>query len=146
MPFRRNQSKIAQVRDEMSLDYASGRYLDIVSANLGLIRPPFGFDDDTWRAVVKLVALDYKQITNKFRDLLRALFGPQITQTAVLTRPAAVDDYVVFLNDTSKLPQLGTLILDQGIGVSYEEVEYKFIDRVNNAVFLRTPLHCPHAT
>lgn len=144
MPFRRNQSKIAQVRDEMSLDYASGRYLNAVTSNLGLDRPPFGFDDDLWRAVAKLIALDYKQIANKFRDLLNALYGPSRTFTSVLAQDTVLGQEVIFLKNVDGLPQLGTLVLDEGVPNSAEVAKYRFIDRTNKAVFLNSPIQLPH--
>jgi len=41
------QSAIAEVLDQMSVDYADGEYLNNVSSNIGLERPPLGFSDVT---------------------------------------------------------------------------------------------------
>lgn len=54
------QSDIGEVRDQMSLDYADGKYLSVVTGNLGLARPPLGFSDAVWRALGRILALQYK--------------------------------------------------------------------------------------
>ena len=103
------------MRDQLSLDHADGSYLNIVTGNLGLVRPVFGFDDTTWRAIGRVLAIQFKQIANKFRDVLREIFGPEITQVTTLASAAAVGDKTVTLNESERLPQHGTLILDQGL-------------------------------
>ena len=74
------QNDIAEVRDQMSLDYADGKYLNVVTANLGLQRPPFGFSDAQWRALARAIALQYKQIATKFEAVLSIILGPKVTQ------------------------------------------------------------------
>ena len=73
MTVNTNQSKISEVRDQLSLDFADGKYLNVVSSNLGIRRPPFGFSDDTWRALVKVISLQYKQIRTKFEEILTVI-------------------------------------------------------------------------
>jgi hypothetical protein len=70
-----SQSDIAEVRDQLTVDYADGKYLNVVSSNLGMQRPPFGFSDATWRALVRVLALQYKQITTKFEAVLSIILG-----------------------------------------------------------------------
>ncbi len=139
------QSAINETRDQLSLDYADDKYLNIVTANLGLVRPPFGFNDTTWRAIGRALALRFKQIANKFRDVLEVMFGPQVTQAGTLSQAADVGDTSVFLNASSQFPQLGTFILDEGIVGTQETVSYCFINRNTHEVFLDTPLVNAHA-
>ncbi|NJL55181.1 hypothetical protein HC928_08325 [bacterium] len=134
-----NQSAIGEVRDQLSLDFADGEYLNRLSANLGLTRPPFGFSDATWRALVRVIALKHKQVLPKFKEILSIILGPQVTQCAALSQDCFVGDKTLFLVDSSSLPQVGTMVIDEGL-VTEETVEYIFIDRYTHRVFLRTPL------
>lgn len=138
-----NQSDIAEVKDQLSLDFADGDRLNNIGANLGLYRPVFGFTDDIWRALIKELALDFKQVATKFHDVLAVLYGPRVTQVASLAAGTEVGDRVIFLNETAHLPQLGTLVLDEATA-SAESVNYCFIDRQTNAVYLETPLGVVH--
>lgn len=137
------QSDIAEVRDQLSLDFADGEYLNVIGQNLGLDRPILGFDDDRWRALVKTLALEYKQIATKFRDVLEIVFGPQITQVATLSSDVAVGDAYCFLNETSNLPQVGTLVFDEGL-FEEETKAYCLIDRGTNKVFLEGSFGAVH--
>jgi len=60
------QSAIKEVRDQLILDTADGEYLNNIGNNYGVSRPPIGFTDTLWRAIVKELALHYKQIKTKF--------------------------------------------------------------------------------
>src|SRR5690606_4119914 len=133
------QSSIGEVRDQLSLDYADGKYLNRVSANLGIQRPPFGFSDATWRAVVKAIALQHKQIRTKFEEILSIILGPKVTQCTALLEDAIVGDTSAVLVNTDHLPQVGTMVLDEGLG-SEETVNYVYIDRYTNRVYFETPL------
>jgi len=135
MTTEHTQSDIAEVRDQLSLDFADSQYLNVIGRNLGMSRPILGFTDDSWRAVVKILALEYKQIANKFRDVLKIIFGPRVTEVATLAKAVAVGDVACVLNDTSNLPQLGTLVFDEG-STSEETLPYCYIDRVTNTVYL----------
>lgn len=143
MTTEKKQSDIAEVRDQLSLDFADGSYLNVISQNLGMDRPVLGYTDDSWRALVKLLALEYKQISNKFRDVLAVIFGPQITEVGSLAQATAVGDADCVLNDTSSLPQLGTLVFDEGLA-SEETKTYCYIDRVTNTVFLEGSFGAVH--
>lgn len=145
MTTEKRQSAINEVRDQISLDYADGKYLNNVTANLGMSRPPLGFSDDTWRAVVKSVALQYKQIKTKFADILSIIFGPKVTQVATLAEDVSTGDTSLRLHDASHLPQTGTIILDEGLP-SEETVEYSFIDYSSNVVSLETKLTMDHSS
>lgn len=135
MTCDRNQSQIAEVRDQLSLDYADGQYLNVVGHNLGINRSVFGFGDDEWRAVVKEIALQFKQVRNRFRAVLAILFGPQITEVGTLAQAVAIGDKTILVNDSSKFPQIGTIILDEGQATE-ESLEYCFIDRTNHEIYL----------
>lgn len=145
MSTERQQSAIAEVRDQLSLDYADGEYLNVVSANLGLTRPPFGFSDDMWRAITKVLALQYKQIRQKFHDVLTIMFGPQVTQTATLAQSTATNVRQLVLNSSSHLPQTGVVILDEGLA-SEETIEYSFIDYASNTMYLNAPTTFAHTS
>lgn len=134
MSTETNQSAINEVRDQLSLDYADGQYLNVVGHNLGLNRPVFGFSDDLWRALVKAVALQFKQVRNRFRAVLALLFGPQVTEVGTLAEAVAVGDQSIVVNDASQLPQVGILILDEGQATE-EALEYCFIDYSTNEIF-----------
>ena len=144
MTTERIQSDIKEVRDQLSLDFADGEYLNVISQNLGMDRPILGFTDDSWRAVVKILALEYKQISNKFRDVLRVVFGPRVTEVGTLAVAAVAGDAEFVLNDTSNLPQLGTLIFDEGL-ITEETRPYCYIDRVTNTVFLEGSFGAAHS-
>lgn len=145
MSLNINQSHISEVRDQMSLDYASGEYLNVISNNLGINRPPFGFSDAVWRALVKILAIEYKQVATKFYAALSVLFGPKVTQVGTLLEDALIGTRVIYLNDTSKFPQTGTVVLDQGLA-SEETLEYVLVDRKNDAMFLQTPVTKDHSS
>lgn len=127
----------------MSLDYADGRYLNTVGANLGLTRPRTGFSDDSWRAVVKAIALSYKQITTKFEELLAIFFGPRVTVSTALTQNASIGDTHVFMKIHEDWPQLGTVIIDEGL-TTEETLNYCLIDRHTNTMYLNSALTFDH--
>ena len=108
MSTEKVQSAIAEVRDQLSLDYADGKYLNRVGANLGLARPKTRWDDDHWRAIVKAIALDKKQVRSKFEEILAIRFGPKVTASTVLAEDAAVGDTVITIADSTDFPQVGT--------------------------------------
>ena len=139
------KSAIREVRDQLFLDRADGEYLSAVSANIGMDRPLFGFaDDEVWRAIVRRLALDYKQVLPVFYDLLAIIFGPQKTATLVLERNAAIGDETLYLaEDWLTLPQRGTLVLDEGLA-SEESVEYSFRDPSTGEVELKSALVNAH--
>jgi len=138
MTTERNQSAIREVRDQLSLDYADGEQLNVVTSNLGMDRPPFGFQENAWRALVKAIALKHKQVRNQFRVVLDTLFGPQFTVASGLTNAVEVGDRSCILNDTSKMPQIGSMVFDGGLATE-ETLAYCFIDRATNTVFLVEP-------
>lgn len=143
MPHNTLQSAIAEVRDQLSIDYADENHLDVATGNLGLPRPAFGFTDDLWRAVVKELAIEHKQIRKKFYDVMAILFGPATTWCGSLQVDAAAGDEEVVLNSVDRLPQVGTLIFDEGTA-SEETLTYHFIDRYTNTVYLDEALAFDH--
>lgn len=139
------KSAIQEVRDQLFLDRADGRFLNVITENLGLSRPNFGFsNDDIWRAVVRRLALDTKQIENVFRDLLSIVFGPQYTLAVVLAQTAAVGDESIYVSNWMSIPQRGTLILDAELPTE-ESVEYLFRDPLTGEVTLDSVLTYNHA-
>ncbi len=146
MSVNKNQSAIREVRDQISLDFSDDKFLNIVTANLGITRPLIGFTDDVWRAIVKQIALEFKQILTQFHKLMAILFGPQITEVNTLAQAASIGDRSIFLNRDDNIPQVGTIILDEGLG-SEETVDYCLINRRLHEVFLVTALvndHLPY--
>lgn len=115
MSTEKKQSAISEVRDQLSLDFADDNYLTIIGQNLGLQRPVLGFNDETWRAVVKELALEYRQIRTKFHDILAILLGPQITQVGTLVEAVSAGDKTCILNDATNMPQKGTLVFDDAL-------------------------------
>jgi len=137
------QSAINEVRDQLSIDFADGKYLNQAAANLGMIRPAFGFTDDMWRALTKAIALQQKQVKVKFEDALTILFGPKHTVATALSEDAVSGDVFLTLVSTEGLPQLGTLVLDRGLPTE-ESVDYNFIDRSSSKVHLDAALSNSH--
>lgn len=133
------QSDIAEVRDQMSLDYADGKYLNVVTANLGLQRPPFGFSDAQWRALARVIALQYKQIETKFEAVLSIILGPKVTQCGAFAANVLAGALHAPLVGSAQFPQVGTMVIDEGLA-SEETVDYIFIDRYTNTVYFKTPL------
>lgn len=134
-----SQSDIAEVRDQLSVDYADGKYLNVVSSNLGLQRPPFGFTDAQWRALVRVLGLQYKQITTKFEQVLAIILGPKVTECGAFAENVLAGAKHAVLVDTEQFPQVGTMVIDEGLA-SEETVEYTFIDRQSKVVYFATPL------
>jgi len=145
MPCRDvQQSAIAEARDQLFLDRADDIRLNIVTANLGLDRPTVGTDDDEWRALAKVVALQPKQVRNIFYRLLEICIGPQKTRTTYPVGASLVNDTVVTVSNPEAIIQVGTLVFDPGLATE-EEVDFCFRDLVSGKVFLSTPLQTAHA-
>lgn len=71
----RFQGAIDQVRDELFVDRADGRYLDTIGENHGVFRPRAGVDDETWRQVLRLVMMAPKTTEERILAFLDALLG-----------------------------------------------------------------------
>lgn len=138
------QSAIKEARDQLFLDFSDGERLNVVSSNLGLARPAFGFSDDTWRAVAKVLGLNYKQITSQFAQILSIIFGPQKTVASALKTAAVAGDYKLEVWSTDQMPQIGTVVLDEGLA-NEEIITYSLIDRYNNLIILDNVLTYGHA-
>lgn len=143
MTIFNKQSAIGEVRDQLSLDYAESKYLSRIGANLGLNRPPFGFSDAVWRALVKAIALQPKQIKTKFEEILTIVLGPKVTQCSAFAEDTAIGDRSAVLVDSSNLPQVGTMVIDEGLPTE-ETVRYVYIDRYTNRVYFEQPLAHNH--
>lgn len=138
------KSAIREVRDQLFLDRAVGKYLSRVSSNLGLERPLFGFSNDaTWRAVVRRLAVDYRQIANLFEDLLRDIFGPKNTVASVLSVDTEVADEELSVGTITKFPQRGTLVIDETLA-SEESIEFSFLDPLTSVASLSAALTLGH--
>lgn len=131
------QSKIAELRDQLSLDFADGKYLNVVSSNLGLSRPPFGFSDDVWRAVVKAIALQYKQVNSQFEAVLEVVLGPKETQVSSFSEVVEAGARRARLVSTEGFPQTGTVVVDEGLPTE-ETLEYTYIDRTTNTIYFNS--------
>lgn len=71
------RSAIDLTRRMMLLRWSRGRYLDTVTGNYGLRRPPIGFsDDDLYRAAAQVIMVDQKNIRFAFWQVLEILLGP----------------------------------------------------------------------
>ena len=138
------KSAVRECRDQLFLDRAVDKYLSHVTANLSLVRPILGFHDDSvWRAVVRRLALDYRQVINLFYDLLTIIFGPKSTVFAALAEDTVVTDNQLWLTDWMNVPQRGTLVLDENLPTE-ETVEYTFRDPRNGLVTLASELLFAH--
>jgi len=148
MTTEKVQSDLAEVKDQLSLDYADGKYLNVVGNNYGLRRSDvdvssLNFNDNTWRALVKVIALQYKQVLTKFEQVLDIILGPKITQVGTFTASIAAGVQSFQVNTDLQFPQVGTLILDEGLATE-ETVEVCFIDRYNNIVYLTAVTQFAH--
>jgi len=146
MPITPVKSAINEVHDQLFLDRAVGKYLSNVSTNLGLSRPLLGYSRDaTWRALVRRLALDYRQVSNLFRDCLTILLGPQKTVYTVLAENAGSTDESITIRDQDRIPQVGTLVIDQGLTTN-ESILYLFNDPRNGLVTLKTQVTKTHTS
>lgn len=148
MSTEQNQSALAEVKDQLSLDFADGKYLNIVGNNYGLRRSDvdvssLNFNDDTWRALVKTLALQYKQVLTKFEDILDIVLGPKVTQVGTFAADIVAGVQSFQVNSDLQFPQVGTLILDEGLATE-ETVEVCIIDRYNNVVYLSAVTQFDH--
>lgn len=138
------QSAIREVRDQILLDRADGKYLSNVTSNLNFERPLFGFSEDSlWRAMVRRIALDYRQVVTLFYDLLTEIFGPRKTMAAALAVDGEVDDDTVTIVYGRSIPQRGTIVIDEGL-VGEESFEYTFRGPRDGIVELTTALANAH--
>lgn len=140
---KKSQSAIEATRDQLGLDTAEGKFLTTVTSNVGLYRPAFGFSDDTWRALGRTLALNYRQIRQKFIDVFSILFGPKVTEVGTLSSAVPSGETFVSLNDTGRLPQVGTMVLDEGL-LTEEALDYCFIDRATHTVYFTSPTTHAH--
>ncbi len=73
------KSALESLRDELFLDTADGKYLDVIGENLGVFRPQGGIDDETWRRVLRVVLMAPKMVPARLEALLAVLAGGMIT-------------------------------------------------------------------
>ncbi len=73
------RSALESARDELFLDTADGKYLDVIGENFGVFRPKGGIDDDTWRQVLRVVLMSPKLVEERFAALLGVLSGGAVT-------------------------------------------------------------------
>lgn len=139
----KNQSAIAETRDQLFVDTSDGGRLDIVTGNNGLFRPPFGFGDDEWRAFGRKIGLTTKQITKIFRNILEICIGPQFNRVGNLSQAAVIGDKSIYVIDSAPFIQLGFLVLDGGTA-NEEIVQFCFIDRTTHRIYLDNPLTLAH--
>lgn len=139
-----NQSKIAEVRDQLFLDTADGARLDVVTSNLGLDRPLLTMGDDEWRAAAKAIALQPKLIEWAFRRLIEICIGPQFARIGTLSEATDFGDQRLTVVDGAPYVQTGTLIIDPGLA-SEESIDYCIRDPLTGIFELSSALTQPHA-
>ncbi len=138
------KSAIQETRDQLFVDHADGKYLSNVGSNLGIDRPAFGFANDAiWRAILRRLALDSRQVLPLFHDLMTIMFGPNESKVTVLSLDTLVGDEELSLIDRMNIPQLGTMIIDEGLATE-ETIAYSFRDPVVNIVELAAALTQAH--
>lgn len=138
------KSAIAEVRDQLCLDFADDDRLDVVTANLGFPRSVNGFSDDVWRAIVRALSIQDKLTINKIEAVLSILLGPRVTVCSALAQNASPGDTEIYILEPERFPQVGTFHLDQYISQS-EVVSYSFLDKDTGKATLVTPITMPHA-
>ena len=143
MSRSKQQSSIAEARDQLFLDTADGVRLNVVTSNLGLDRPLVGLGDDEWRAVAKAVALQPKLVPNIFYRIMGVLVGPQKARKGLLSVAPVAGETIVQLDDASDLIQIGNLIFSPGLAEE-ETVGFCFRDLETNKVFLTGALANAH--
>lgn len=139
------KSAINEARDSLFLDTAEGARLDVVTSNMGLHRPTFGFNDDHWRAVGRVLALRPKNIKLVFSKILEVCVGPQFDKIANISVASVAGDDVLFVEDVENLIQIGDAVIDPGLPTE-EEVEIVFKDRTTNTIILKNPTTLAHST
>jgi len=139
----KNQSSIAEVRDQLFIDTADGIRLDGVTGNLGLNRPGIGFGDDEWRAVAKLIALQPKLIRSQFFNLIELCLGPQYARVGTLSANTAATDSIFTSDEAAGFVQLGTMVIDPTLPTE-ETVNYCFRDKRTKEFFTKTELLYNH--
>lgn len=137
MSINRTRSTIKEVRDQLFLNTSSGRYLNVISSNLGIDRPNQGFSDDEWRAVVKEIALRPKVVRNIFHRIIEICVGPQKTRVANISQNSSVGDQIIQLEDANDLIQLGTVIIDPKLPTE-ETINFCFRDLGTHEIVFST--------
>ncbi len=106
----RFQGAIDQVRDELFVDRADGRYLDTIGENFGVFRPRAGVDDETWRQVLRLCMMAPKTTEERLLALLDVLLGDTLRiEYAGDPVTAPPDLHVEVLADASAPPRDGVV-------------------------------------
>lgn len=139
----KNKSAIGEAKEQLYLDTADDSRLDSVTQNLGLTRPLFSSYDAKWRAITKELALQKKQVKPIFDNLLDVLVGPQYSKGSDLAVAASIGEDNITVNDASVFPQIGTIILDSGLG-SQETINYILRDIAANKLYLEGVLTQNH--
>lgn len=136
------RSAVQLARRMLLLRWSRGPYLSAIGGNNGIARPPLGFgDDDFYRAVIQLVAADYKSIGNAFWQLIEIVLGPYQTLQAQTTKAAkAGQEYVeVREQDADRLPLYGPIVIDP-LGSLEQETKVSTVDRFRLRIRFRDPL------
>lgn len=132
------QSAIAEARDQLFVDTADGQFLNIVTSNQGLDRPLVGFsNDDRWRALAKKFMVQPHSVRPIFARILETMVGPQFSRTATLSAASTAGDDIITVSDSSDLIQVGTLVLDPGLGTE-ESIDIVFKDSITNKLYLKS--------
>lgn len=145
MSHGKDQSAIAEMRDQLFLDTADGVRLNVVTSNLGLDRPLIGFTDDSWRAAAKVIALQPKIVRNILHRIMEICVGPQKARIGVIDLASQIGEDVLQLDNASDLIQLGTITIDPGLSTE-ETLDFCFRDLETNRVFVNSDMAFAHTT
>lgn len=146
MSYSKTQSAIRETADQLFVDTADGVRLNVVGNNLGVTRPLFGYaDDDKFRAAIKKLVFEKKNVKLIFNNILELCIGPRKTRVSDFAEAALIGDKRIKVNDASVFTLYGTLVLDKGTAAE-EEVDFVFVDQKNNYIYLKDPLTKDHNT
>ena len=140
----KNQSALAEVRDQLFLDTADDIRLNVVSANLGMNRPTFGFSDATWRAAVKAIALQPKLVRAALQKALDLCIGPQFARIGTLSEATEITDKQFLVVNPNPFVQTGRIVIDPGLA-SEETRDFCLRDLVTRQFFLTSGMQFNHA-
>jgi len=81
------ESALRFIYESTLVDYAQDLYLNFLSADEGLDRPPVFFgNDDQWRAILRALAFNTRHTRLALKEAFEPILGPMTTQVAVLDR------------------------------------------------------------
>ena len=80
-------SALRFIYESTLVDHAQDLYLNFISADAGLDRPPVFFgNDDQWRAILRALGFNTRHTRLAIKEAFEPILGPMTTQVAVLDR------------------------------------------------------------